>query len=179
VTTRPETPRERAEREALERAVSEVPLHGRPLPKRARLGPETLERYLAAVGGPLTYMRRLRLIEVLVHRHEHALRERWQALAAEERQPARFRIRWQRVARRWDFADVNELVDSHNRWYPVEARLPMDPRTGDYRLVGGRPYTRLRLDARWVLALFPASLERARAGCSESVNDGLQGQQAG
>jgi hypothetical protein len=33
----------------------------------------------------------------------------------------------------------------------------MDPRTGDYALVGGRPYRREPLDAAWVLERFPAS----------------------
>jgi hypothetical protein len=26
---------------------------------------------------------------------------------------------------------VNELIDRHNRFYPAESRLPMDPRTRD------------------------------------------------
>jgi hypothetical protein len=33
----------------------------------------------------------------------------------------------------------------------------MDPRTGDYRLVDGRPYLRPRLDAAWVLERLPVS----------------------
>ena len=37
-----------------------------------------------------------------------------------------------------------------------EARLPMNPRTGDFVTVNGRPYTREPLDARWILARFAA-----------------------
>jgi hypothetical protein len=51
---------------------------------------------------------------------------------------------------------VNELIERHNRWYPVESRLRMDPRTGDYALVNGRSYRRPRLGARWVLERFPS-----------------------
>ena len=49
----------------------------------------------------------------------------------------------------WDFAVVNALIASHNRWYPVEARLPMDPVTRDYALVRGRPYRHVPLDEAW------------------------------
>ncbi len=64
-----------------------------------------------------------------------------------------------RRRRTWDFADVNRLIEQHNRWYPVEAQLPMDPRTGDYALVGGRPYSRKPLDAAWMLERFPAPVQ--------------------
>jgi hypothetical protein len=63
---------------------------------------------------------------------------------------------WRAVAESWDFTAVNELIERHNRWYPVEARLAMDPRTRDFVKVGGRPYRREPLDAAWVLARFPA-----------------------
>jgi len=53
---------------------------------------------------------------------------------------------------------VNDLIDRHNRWYPAEAKLAMDPRTGDYVLVAGERYSHRALDADWVLARFPATL---------------------
>jgi hypothetical protein len=56
--------------------------------------------------------------------------------------------------RAWDFGEVNDLIERHNRWYPAEARLPMDPRTGDYALVNGRSYRRPPLDAAWALERF-------------------------
>ena len=64
--------------------------------------------------------------------------------------------RWREVAERWNFDEVNDLIERHNRHYPAESRLPMNPRTGDFVLVNGRPYTRRPLDADWVLTLFPA-----------------------
>ena len=51
---------------------------------------------------------------------------------------------------------MNDLIERHNRWYPIEARLPMDPRRRDYALVNGRDYRRRRLDAAWALERFPA-----------------------
>jgi hypothetical protein len=77
--------------------------------------------------------------------------------------PHRFAGRWRRLAERWSFHAVNELIERHNAYYPAEARLPMDPRTGDFVLVGGAPYRRRRLDAAWVLERFPANLGAAPA----------------
>jgi hypothetical protein len=151
-----ETPLARAEREAVERALADVPLRGRPLQRRARLERTTLDRYLRAVGGPLPYMRRLRAIDVATRAHEQALRER-RAELARELAPHALHEAWRATAETWDFSEVNRLIAQHNRWYPVEARLPMDPRTGDYRLVGGRPYRRRPLDAAWVLERYPAA----------------------
>ena len=52
---------------------------------------------------------------------------------------------------------VNKLIDQHNRNFPAESRLPMDPRSRDFVPVGGRPYRRDLLDAAWVLGHFPAA----------------------
>lgn len=41
----------------------------------------------------------------------------------------------------FDFTRVNVLVDKHNRYYPIEANLPMDMKTGGY-LLFGRPWRR-------------------------------------
>jgi hypothetical protein len=91
-------------------------------------------------------MRRLRQIETLIEAHLARLEE-----AYAERDSG-----WSAFAERWDFGDVNDLIERHNRWYPVEARLAMDPRSRDFVKVGGRPYRREPLDAAWVLERFPA-----------------------
>ena len=51
---------------------------------------------------------------------------------------------------------LNELIDQHNRWFPAEARLPMDPRTGDFVKRNGKSYRLELLDAGWVLARYAA-----------------------
>ncbi len=40
-----------------------------------------------------------------------------------------------------NFEKMNAIVAKHNRWYPIEANLPIDPGTGCY-LQSGRPWTR-------------------------------------
>jgi len=144
----PETPRQRRERANLEQDLVEHPQTGRPLRRRYRNFTADAGAYLASLGGPLPYMARLREIGVLVEGHERELAERHEELAGDA-------AAWRAYAERVDFADVNELIAAHNRWYPAEARLPMDPRTGDYVPVNGERYSLAPLDAEWVLARCP------------------------
>lgn len=160
---RPETPRDRAECAALEEDLKENPLRGRRLRRRLRNFRPDAGAQLAALGGPLPWMRRLRSIEIEIRLHEEQLRDARETLRAEcggDRR--RFAREWRRLAKRWDFDEVNELIERHNRNYPAESRLPMNPRTGDFVLVNGKPYTRTPLDADWILARFPA--EGANSG---------------
>jgi hypothetical protein len=160
----PETPRQRREREALEEELRAPDLHGRPLAPRLRNFRPLADSYLAAARGPLAYMLRLHEIEVRTAEHEERLAEEWHALALEcGREVARFEREWRDVAARWSFDEVNDLIERHNRWYPTESRLPMDPRTGDFALVNGRDYRLPPLGADWILERFPAVLARAIA----------------
>ena len=152
----PETPRERRDLAGLAEDLQESPLVGRPLELRQRNFRPAADGYLAALGGPLPYMLRLREIDALTAAHVVALEDAWHDLGAREQRADRFARRWQRTVQRWSFDEVNDLIDRHNRWYPVESRLPMDPRTGDYALINGRNYRRTPLDADWALERFPA-----------------------
>jgi hypothetical protein len=158
----PETPRHRRERAALEEDLRSISLTGRPLPIRARAFRPTAEAYLVATRGPLPYMLRLREIEQRTQAHELALAEAWHALADDcDGDAGRFRLEWEAAARAASFDEVNDLIDRHNRWYPAESRLPMDPRRGDYALVNGRDYRLEPLDSEWVLDRFPADVNAA------------------
>ena len=86
--------------------------------------------------------------------HERQLAEARSELLAQGEND--FPARWERVARRWRFDAVNELIARHNRFFPAEARLPMDPKTRDYALVNGRPYRIEPLGRTWILERFPA-----------------------
>lgn len=83
----------------------------------------TEERVRAVVAGPPAYVRRLRTMEDL---EEAILR----LLASGQESQAR-----------WLLERLNELVSRHNRYYPVEADLAMDPRTGHLlERGGGKPW---------------------------------------
>ena len=156
------SPVERAGVRRLAEDVEGSPLKGRPIRRRLRNFRPSLEGYVASQGGPLPYMQRLRDIESETAVHAELLERAWRGLVDAHRgDAAGFARRWQELAARWNFAEVNDLIDRHNRWYPVEARLAMDPRTGDYVPVAGRPYRRRTLGADWVLERFPAELPAA------------------
>jgi hypothetical protein len=143
------TPPSLAERKKLLDEVEVNPLSGRPLKRRIRRFRPEADRYLASLGGPLPYMQRLRQIDDEIEAHV----VRIAAAYAEHRHDPE---RWRRIAERWDFGDVNDLIERHNRYFPIEARLAMDPRTRDYVKIGGRSYRREQLDGAWILGRFPA-----------------------
>jgi len=159
--TRPETPRERREREQLEADLESSPVRGTPLRQRVRNFRPDAESAIRALGGPLIWMRRLRAIEDAVDQHERQLGEAWRTLAEELEDPAEFAAAWRELAANWSFAEVNELIGRHNRNFPAESRLPMDPRTRDFVRINGRSYEREPLDAQWILERFPPDREAA------------------
>ncbi|MBD0348553.1 MAG: hypothetical protein ICV59_05315 [Thermoleophilia bacterium] len=115
-------------------------------------------------------MVRLRAIEDLTADHLAKLAVIWHALADLARGDAdRFARAWRAAATAWDFGQTNALIVRHNRYFPIEARLPMDPRTGDFALVDGRPYTREPLDAEWVLERFPPVLDGPPSAARDSL----------
>ena len=159
---RPETARDREERRLLEEELAVSPVKGRPLEQRLRNFRPGADSAIQALGGPTVWMRRLRTIENEVDRHEAELEAAWLDLAAETDDPEAFARTWRELARRWSFAQVNELIARHNRNFPVEARLPMDPRTRDFVKINGRSYEREPLDEAWILERWPADLRSAR-----------------
>jgi hypothetical protein len=159
--TRPETPRERREREALEADLESSPVRGTPLRPRVRNFRPDAESAVRALGGPTAWMRRLRAIEDGIDQHDRQLSEAWRTLAEELEDPAEFAAAWRELAGNWSFVEVNDLIERHNRNFPTEARLPMDPRTRDFVRLNGRPYAREQLDARWILRRFPPDREAA------------------
>ena len=142
------TPPSAAERKSLEGEYELNPLIGKPLERRIRAFGAQAHTYLASLAGPPIYMQRARLIDEETERHRAQLTE---AYALYRDDPAE----WRRIAEHWNFAEINDLIERHNMWYPVESMLPMNPRTKDYVEVGGRPYRRDRLDGKWILDQFP------------------------
>jgi hypothetical protein len=155
-TIRPETARDRRERRVLAEDLTGSPVKGQPLRQRLRNFRPDASSAIRAIEGPTIWMRRLRAIEDELHRHEHELGEAWRELAAEVSDPAEFARRWQETARTRNFVRVNELIERHNRNFPAESQLPMDPRTRDFVKVNGHSYEREQLDERWILSRFPS-----------------------
>ena len=130
---------------------------GKPISSRARLAQRSVESYLKAGVKP-RWMERIAEIDNAVayqtRRFARAHRNLRAEYAGDE---AAFAQRWTEFAGRARFDELNELIQQHNDWYPIERDLPMDLRTRDYVLVGGRSYRREPLSPEWVLRHFPAS----------------------
>ena len=147
---------ERRLADRLEQDLEGSPLRGRPLPHRLRNFSLSADHYALSLAGPPAHSRRLREIEDEIAAHEAALGTAWRELSERYAgDPSELARRWRTLAHRWSFDAVNELIRLHNLWYPAEAKLPMDPRTRDFVLVGGAPYRRRPLDAGWILERFP------------------------
>ena len=134
--------------------------YGKPLSRRTRQTRRSVESYLK--GGVMPrYMERLREIETSIRSQRRELERSWRALREECGADAeQFARRWRARVEAWPFAKLNELIREHNEWYPIEANLPMDPRTRDYVLLRGRSYRRRELGPEWALEQFPARLEQ-------------------
>jgi hypothetical protein len=128
---------------------------GRPLSERARQTRRSLEHYLKAGVRP-RWMERLIEIERATAREQRRLAAAHSALRQEcGGDAAQFALRWRSIAEGWSFAELNELIRTHNEWYPVERDLPMDLRTRDFVRLNGRSYRRQELGADWILERFP------------------------
>jgi hypothetical protein len=159
---RPETARDREEREILEAEVAASPLKGEPLRQRLRNFRPDAESAVRALGGPLNWMRRLRAIEDAIDQHERQLAEAWRTLEEQVDDDAEFARLWRETAEGWDFTEVNGWIERHNAHFPAEARLPMDPKTRDFVRINGKRYDREPLSAAWVLERWPADRSAAR-----------------
>jgi hypothetical protein len=139
--------------------------YGKPLSRRTRQTKRTVESYLKAGVMP-RYMERLREVEMGLRTERKRLERAYRELQEECGHDADgFARRWRARARAMRFDRLNELIREHNDWYPIEANLPMDPRTRDYVLIRGRSYRRSELTPEWILEQFPARpRELRRAG---------------
>ena len=102
------------------------------------------ERVRAVISGPPAYMRRKRHIEDLEVSIARGLHLLDRGLA---KHPETLRIRIDR-----QLAQLNGLIELHNRYYPAEANLRMDPISGT-TIENGKPWSPLP----------PANLESLRA----------------
>jgi hypothetical protein len=149
----------RPDRTSVERLIAPVDereLARRELSSRARQTRRSVEDYLRAGVRP-RWMERVADIDGGIARERRRLERAYRDLREQcGRDREAFARRWRALAETWRFDALNELIDEHNEWYPVERDLPMDPRTRDYVPIHGRSYRRPRLDRDWVLEHFPA-----------------------
>lgn len=122
------------------------------------LGPVSTETYIAASLGPPRWVERLQDIEAEEFHVRSALRRTWLDLGAAAAGSEAFAATWRARAQAFDLTALNRLIAQHNEYFPIERRLPFDPRTGDYRAPWGIPWRRQARDTSWILDEFPADL---------------------
>ena len=93
------------------------------------------ERIRALTIGAPAYAIRKRKIEDAEEQWVTTLVALREKLEAEGSHPADIENALREKASKFDYKRVNELVALHNRWYPVEANLPMDS-SGNYLVYG-------------------------------------------
>ncbi len=152
---RKDDPRDTARAQRLAEDVEGSPLKGRRIRQRLKNFVAGADSYVTSMGGPLPWMQRRRMIEDETAELERRLAEARHELTENCRTETEFARRWRGIADRWSFDAVNELIEKHNRNFPAESRLPMDPRTGDFVRLNGKPYRLEPLDAGWILERFP------------------------
>ncbi len=104
----------------------------------------TEDRVRAAAAGPPAYMRRLRSIEDLEEGIVRVLAELCEEARAAG-QPAEEQAAHARAAApKHALKRLDDLIARHNRWYPIEAELPMQPRTGELLDRTGDPWRPMR-----------------------------------
>src|SRR5204862_5908460 len=106
-----------------------APARSRQLSRRTLRSPATVEAYLQAGMTP-RFIERALAIESETMKHRKRLARAYKKMrAVHADDPTGFAERWRATAKRWGFRDVNDLIAEHNNWYPVERRLPLNPRT--------------------------------------------------
>ena len=97
-------PRDRRTRDVLERDLEGSPVKGRAVRQRLRNWRPEAESAIAAMGGPLPYMQRLKLIEELEAEHLRRLESVWRRLARRVDDPGAFAEQWASLAASRGFA---------------------------------------------------------------------------
>ena len=104
----------------------------------------TEDRVRAAAAGPPAYMRRLRNIEDLQEGIVRVLAELCEEAGATGLPPEAQAAQARAGAPKHALKRLDDLVARHNRWYPIEANLPMQPRSGELIDRTGEPWRPLR-----------------------------------
>jgi hypothetical protein len=151
-----DSPRESELARRLSETAPAAETAGRPLSIHASPFGMSVADYLRAAAGAPAWSRRLVRLQNL----EAELREQIEAAWQEHRR--RFAAEPQVLAAAWrahlaaiDLAPINELIDKHNAYYPIEAGLRMQWPSGRYLLPSGARYPLDRITPESLLAEYP------------------------
>jgi hypothetical protein len=104
----------------------------------------SLEARVRAAAGIPAHMRRKRRIEDLEMTLQNALADVFEKALYQSGDEQQAQTAMVEYAKQMNLGLLNELIDRHNRYYPIEANLPMDVRTGRLMFLG-KPWEPLPL----------------------------------
>jgi hypothetical protein len=120
-------------------------------PRNFTLGVD--ERIRALTIGAPAYATRKRKIEDTEEQWVSALVALRAKLEANGGSPEEIAHALREKAATFDYKKQNALVALHNRWYPVEANLRIDPKTGGYLVYGRTWHPEAEFTAERILVL--------------------------
>ncbi|MEY2532803.1 MAG: hypothetical protein QOF29_713, partial [bacterium] len=107
----------------IDRSLIETGPLGKPLPRSQMQRVRSVESYLQAGVRP-RWMARVAEVDQGIAAEKRRLERAYRALQQECRHDREaFARRWRARAHSWRFDWLNELIEQHNEWYPVERRL--------------------------------------------------------
>jgi len=116
-----------------------------------------LEKKVQALSGPPYYAMRARQIEQLTDQLMEDLAVQYRDMIKKfVHRPEVFAVKWRESIDSLELDTINDLIERHNEYYPIEANLAMDPRSGVTMLgpVPWEPKEKVTIES--LLQQFPA-----------------------
>ena len=121
---------------------SDIPkeMKGRPLRLPQMNFPVPLEKLIQAMYGPPRYALRARQIEDKTDRLMEAVATEYTNMVnTVGKHPKRFAQKWKEFICSLQLYELNDLIERHNMYYPIEANLAIDPKSEGF-LIGSIPW---------------------------------------
>lgn len=153
---RVDSPREAAAAARLDREAREGTLAGKPLVLHARPFYLDTTAYLRAAAGPPAWSTRLARIQRLRADLKERVHSAWnEHVAGAAPQAPEAGMAWSCFVESLDLGPINDLIEKHNAYYPLEAGLRMEWPSGRYLVPRGMEYPMSPVTRESLLSLDP------------------------
>ena len=119
-----------------------------------------LEKKVQALSGPPYYAVRARRIEQLTDQLMEELTVNYSKMMKQfSNSPEVFAQKWKESVESVELDTINDLIERHNNYYPVEANLTIDPKS-EALMFGSAPWEpRKKVTKESLLQRFPADID--------------------
>jgi hypothetical protein len=160
------TPRRQAQADSLLNEALRSSGTGKPpgTPLHLQSSPMPVDRTLQIGGllGPPAWSLRLKRIEDGRAALDRKLEAAWGQYARRYAgQPEEFARRWRAYIDALDLTSLNTLIEKHNRYYVIEARIPVAYPSGEYVIPMGIEYPQRPVQRAALLEAYPPDVDMA------------------